>query len=47
MVEGLLPDGWRRKYDNDRAPWLRIEDGHEQFEHPNAKPEGIVALAEV
>jgi hypothetical protein len=45
MVEGLLPDGWKSKDDDDAAPWLRIEDGHEQDEHPNAKPEGIIAIA--
>jgi hypothetical protein len=44
MVEGLLPDGWKSKDDDDSAPWLRIEDGHEQDEHPNAKPEGIIAI---
>jgi hypothetical protein len=45
IVEGLLPDGWKSKDDNDAAPWLRIEDGHEQNEHPNAKPDGIIAIA--
>jgi hypothetical protein len=45
IVEGLLPDGWKSKDDDDAAPWLRIEDGHEQDEHPNAKPEGIIAIA--
>jgi hypothetical protein len=45
IVEGLLPDGWKSKDDDDAAPWLRIEDGHEQDEHPNAKPEGITAIA--
>jgi hypothetical protein len=47
LVEGPLPDGWKSKDDDNRAPWLRIEDGHKQNEHPNAKPEGIIALANV
>jgi hypothetical protein len=34
MVEGLLPDGWKSKYNDDAAPWLRIEDGHVQV-NPN------------
>jgi hypothetical protein len=47
LVEGPLPDGWKSKDDDDSAPWLRIEDGHKQNKHPNAKPEGIIALANV
>jgi hypothetical protein len=47
MVEGLLPDGWKSKDDDDAAPWLRIDDGHEHNEHPNVRPQGIIAIANV
>jgi hypothetical protein len=45
-MQGPLPGGWKSKDDDGDAPWIRVEDGHEQDEHPGGvKPFGIIALA--